>query len=149
MLCLLCMSIDLCNENQPDALFFVSLFHQSTSTCFRHICSPSSGGMLYMYNNWYVLYFLVDRHSTNKHNTYQLLYIYSIPPDDGLQICPKHVEVDWRNKLTKNSASTWFSLHETDYTIQGIQFSANQEIWPQDAVYHLVSAVYCNLTTFA
>jgi len=29
-----------------------------------------------------------------KHNTYQLLYIYSIPPDDGLQICPKHVEVD-------------------------------------------------------
>jgi len=28
------------------------------------------------------------------HNTYQLLYIYSISPDDGLQICPKHVEVD-------------------------------------------------------
>ena len=25
---------------------------------------------------------------------YQLLYIYSIPPDDGLQICPKHVGVD-------------------------------------------------------
>ena len=23
-----------------------------------------------------------------------LLYIYSIPPDDGLQICPKHVQVD-------------------------------------------------------
>jgi len=21
------------------------------------------------------------------------------PPDDGLQICPKHAEVDWRNKL--------------------------------------------------
>jgi hypothetical protein len=29
--------------------------------------------------------------STKKHNTYKLLYIYSIPPDDGLQICPKHV----------------------------------------------------------
>jgi len=29
-----------------------------------------------------------------KHNTYQLFYIYSIPPDDGLQMCPKHVEVD-------------------------------------------------------
>jgi len=38
------------------------------------------------------------------------LYIYSIPPDDGLQICPKHVEVDWRNKLTINSASSWFLL---------------------------------------
>ena len=25
---------------------------------------------------------------------YQFLYIYSIPADDGLQICPKHVEVD-------------------------------------------------------
>jgi len=32
--------------------------------------------------------------STEKHNTYQFLYICSIPPDDGLQICPKHVEVD-------------------------------------------------------
>ena len=29
-----------------------------------------------------------------KHNTYQLLYIYSIPPNDGLQICLKHVQVD-------------------------------------------------------
>jgi len=29
--------------------------------------------------------------STEKHNTYQLLYIYSIPPNDGLQICPKHI----------------------------------------------------------
>jgi len=45
----------LCNKNQFDALFILSLFHQSTSTCFRHICSPSSGGILYIYNNWYVL----------------------------------------------------------------------------------------------
>ena len=40
------------------------------------------------HNNWYVLCFLVDCWP------YQLLYIYSIPPDDGLQIRPKHVEVD-------------------------------------------------------
>jgi len=52
-----------------------------------------------------------DRQSTKKHNTYQSLYIYSTPPDDVLQICPKHVEFDWRNKLRKNSASSWFSLH--------------------------------------
>jgi hypothetical protein len=32
--------------------------------------------------------------STEKPNTYQLLYIYSISPDYGLQICPEHVEVD-------------------------------------------------------
>jgi len=37
--------------------------------------------------------------------------IYSIPPDDGLKKCPKRVEVDWRNKLRTNSASSWFSLH--------------------------------------
>ena len=50
--------------------------------------------------------------STEKHNTYELLYIYRIPPDDGLQICPKHVAVEWRNELRINSASRWFSLHE-------------------------------------
>ena len=52
-----------------------------------------------------------DRQSTKKQNTYLLLYIYSIPPDDGLQIRPKHVEVDWRNKLRINNASSWFLLH--------------------------------------
>ena len=28
-----------------------------------------------------------------EYSTYQLLYIYGVPPDDGLQLCPKHVEV--------------------------------------------------------
>jgi len=83
----------LCNENQLDALFVLSLFRQLTSTCFGHICSPSSGGILYIYN------------------TYQLLYKYSTPPDDGLQICTKHVEFDWRSKLRINIASSWFLLH--------------------------------------
>jgi len=35
-----------------------------------------------------------NRQSTAKHNMYQLLYMYSTPHDNGLQICPKHVEVD-------------------------------------------------------
>jgi hypothetical protein len=48
---------------------------------------------MYMYINWYVLYICI------------------IPPDDELQICPKHVEVDGRNKLRINSVSSWFSLH--------------------------------------
>jgi hypothetical protein len=51
----------LCNKNQLDALFIPSLFLQSTYTCFGQICSPSAGGILYIYNNWYVLCFLVDR----------------------------------------------------------------------------------------
>jgi len=59
--------------------------------------------MLYIYNNWYMLCSsvecllagrLANRQSTEEHNTYQLLYIYSIHPDDGLQICQKHVDVD-------------------------------------------------------
>ena len=54
---------------------------------------------------------MANRQSTKKHNMYQLLYTYSIPPDDGLQICLKHVEVDWQNKLRINNASSWFSLH--------------------------------------
>jgi len=115
--CWPCISIHPCSENQLDALlvFILSLFRQSTSTCFEHICSPSSGLTLYIYNNWYVLCFLVDpanRQFTKKQNTYHL-YIYSIPPDDGLQIfvCPKNLEFDWRNKLRINSASSWFSLH--------------------------------------
>jgi len=43
-----------------DLLFILSLFRQSTSTCFSHICSPSPGGILDIYKNWYVLRFLVE-----------------------------------------------------------------------------------------
>jgi len=55
------------NKNQLDTLFILSLCHHSTSTCFGHICGPLSG---------------------------RILYIHSIPPNDGLQICSKHVEVE-------------------------------------------------------
>jgi len=61
-----------------------------------------------------------NRQSTKKHNTYQLLYIYSTPPDDGLQICTKHAEVDWRNKLGINSASSWFLLHRYYGAVSGL-----------------------------
>jgi len=40
-----------------------------------------------------------------------MLYIYSLPPDDMLQICPKKVEVERRYKLRVNSASSWVLLH--------------------------------------
>jgi hypothetical protein len=64
-----------CNENQLNALFILSLFRQSTPTCFGLICSPSSGAILYIYSNWRVLCFLVDCLSPKKHNTYQFWYI--------------------------------------------------------------------------
>jgi hypothetical protein len=33
------------NANQPDALFILNLFRQSTSTCFGNVYCPSSGGI--------------------------------------------------------------------------------------------------------
>jgi hypothetical protein len=60
MFCWPFISIHPCNKNQLDALFILCLLRQSTSTCFGHICSPSSGGVLYIYNNWCVLCLLVD-----------------------------------------------------------------------------------------
>jgi hypothetical protein len=83
MFCWPCISIHPRNENQLDALFILSLFRQSTSTSVGHICSQFHPNP-------------ANRQSTKKHNTYQLSYIHSIPPDDGLQICRKHVEVDWK-----------------------------------------------------
>ena len=50
-----------CNENQLDALFILNVFRHSTSTCFAHICSQSSGGILCINNTLYVLRFSVDR----------------------------------------------------------------------------------------
>jgi hypothetical protein len=89
-----CISLGSSNKNWIDTIFILSLFRQSTSTFFGHTYNWSSGGILYIYNNWYVL-------CSFQHNTYQLLYIYSTHPDDGLQICPKRVDVDWRNKQDK------------------------------------------------
>jgi len=78
------MTDHLRKKNQLDALFILSLFRQSTSSCFGHICSPSSGGILYVYNSWYVLRFLVgyllvwlgwnqaNRQSIENYSTYQL-----------------------------------------------------------------------------
>jgi hypothetical protein len=45
MFCWRCVLVFLCNENQLDALFIVSWFRQSTSTCFGHVYCPSSGGI--------------------------------------------------------------------------------------------------------
>jgi len=61
--------------------------------------------------SWLSVGRLSNGQSTERNNKYQLLYIYSIPPDDGLRIFPKYVEVEWGNKLRINGASGWFLLH--------------------------------------
>jgi hypothetical protein len=45
---------------------------------------------IYICNNWYVLYVLVD---CRRDNTYLLLYLYIVTPDDGQLASPKYVEV--------------------------------------------------------
>jgi hypothetical protein len=136
------------NKKQIDTLFYLSSFLHSTSTCFGNICSPSSVCIPYIYNNLYVLFFSVDClfarlrwnttkiQSTENYNTYQL-YIYSIPPNDGLQICPNHVEVEWRNKLRMNSSSGWFLLHRC------IETRSQQSIKNRWNCYFWTSASYC------
>jgi len=49
----------LCLVDRASRYIFVtktSLFRQSASTCFGHICSPSSGGIFYIYNTYHLLY---------------------------------------------------------------------------------------------
>jgi hypothetical protein len=44
-----------------------------------------------------------------KRTTRTIYCVYTLlPPDDGQLASPKHVEVQWRNKLKINSASSWF-----------------------------------------
>jgi hypothetical protein len=116
--------------NQPLHVSGISVAHQQEVYCtYISICIYNSQlkskirTNFCIYNNWYVLCFLADcllsefhlnsdnRQSTKKHNTYQLLYIYNIHSDEGLQVCSKHVVVDWRNKLRTKRASSRFSLH--------------------------------------
>jgi len=59
VLCWPYISIHLRNKNKLDAPFIFSLFRQATSTGFGHICSPSSGRIMCVYNKWN-LCFLVD-----------------------------------------------------------------------------------------
>jgi len=137
MFCWQCISIHPCNENQLHALFILSLFRQSTSTCFGHICSPSSGGILCVYVCvcMYVCIYVYIYTHTHTHTYLQLVRVVLFklticctssvgtqfhPSSDnstmmGYKIFPKHVEIDWRNELRVNSASSWFSLHGCIY----------------------------------
>jgi len=56
---------------------------------------------MYICNKWYYCAEKRVAFSTIVPILYIYIYIYicilySIPPDGGLQTCPKHVEVDWR-----------------------------------------------------
>jgi len=65
-----------CNENQIDTLFILSLSRQLP----LHV----SGIFVAHHQEEYYIYI---------YSKYKLLYVYSLPPDAGAQICPKHIEV--------------------------------------------------------
>ena len=70
-LCFQTSLTDPCNENQLAALFILNLFRQSISTCFGHICSPSSGGIyIYLPTVVYVCVYIYT------HYMYVYIYIY-------------------------------------------------------------------------
>jgi hypothetical protein len=119
---------NLCNKNQLDALFIFNLFHHPTSTCFGHMLPIIRSYTLYMYSNWYVLYFEADwllagsgwnfpsaasqpkRIIRTNCCTYRAYSVYVLMMGNT---CPKYVEVKWRNKLSINIASSCF--HYRDY----------------------------------
>ena len=70
-----------------------------TKQPLQNICCPSSGGIS-----------SIPTRPTDSELKSTTRTSCCISPDDGLQICPKHVDVDWRNKLRINSASSWSSL---------------------------------------
>jgi hypothetical protein len=96
------------NNNQHDALFTFSLLSCHTCTCFGRISSPSSGGIMYICDKWYLLFFWVDcqrawhAHRVTRHNTPIHNILSTDPqlkisqkalgtlPEDG-NVMPKHV----------------------------------------------------------
>ena len=122
--CRTCISIYLCDKT--------NLMHYLSSISFVNQHLHVSGIFVAHYQEVYCVYIQkfgaccafqltvcwpaerpANRQSTEKHNTHQIfVYIHSIPPDNGLKLCPKHVDVDWRKKLRINIASSWFLLHK-------------------------------------
>jgi hypothetical protein len=63
---------------------------------------------------WPCISIHLNRDSQLKSTKRTSCCIYTcIPPENGLKIYTKPVEVDWRNKLRINSASSWFLLHRS------------------------------------
>jgi hypothetical protein len=116
------MLVSPCMYNNPlYELFVLSLLSYHTSACFGLINSLSSVGRMYICGKWYWLYFWdcqrVCWQSTVEYSKYHLPHTYILPPDDGLLISPKDVEVWKFNKLRINSAYSWL-LYIYSYLIQ-------------------------------
>ena len=128
-----CISIYSCKENQLDALLILSIFRQSTSTCFGRIYRPLSGGTQYIYN-WYFFCFdvMLTVHLSifisviNKLDAQNFCFtISSFHASTCFEhMCSKHVEA-WNKLIVKQNfcASSWLITEiksKLHYTASGI-----------------------------
>jgi hypothetical protein len=94
------------------SVYSVALLLRVSGLLVAHLQEVTVYG--YISNNPHVLYLLADCRQadsqlTSTTRTNYRIYDYTLlPPDDGLQASPKHVEVERLNKLKINSASSWF-----------------------------------------
>ena len=130
MFCWPCISIYLCNEKQLYALFIRCLFRQSTSTCFGHICRPSSRGILYIYNNWHVLCSLARPTDSQLKTQHVPIVVYrvsqeecarfreSVPYIKVYRYNPKHLCPKLNGYIYNGQSKVWSSCGSTHCTCQ-------------------------------
>jgi hypothetical protein len=93
------------NKSQRDALFlnFILIYN---STCFGQTYCPSSG-VLILYSQ-------------------QLVFVI-LTPDDGQQICPKHVELYIKIKLRNSHLVGFYYTNSEKYCVTKFQFQRSVE----------------------
>jgi len=106
MFCWPCILIYSFKNKSTWCTIYLKHISSNTSTCFRHIYSPSSGGTPYGYNNWYLFFFL----------DVCLLYPYGCTSWRWAVDTPETCRGVWRNVLEINCASSWFFFKWPVYT---------------------------------
>ena len=141
MFCWPCISIHLCNKTNLmrylSSVYFVNqILHVSGINVAHHqevYCICKTIGTCCAFS-WLSVGRSANRLSTESTKLTNCC-IYSILPDDGLQVCPKHVEVDWRNKLRIKSASIWFFVKTGEKANE-------QNVWGQGPIVLPITELY-------
>jgi hypothetical protein len=107
----------------------ISVYCQSTSTCSGHFCSPSSGGILYIYSSWYVLC-SSGQHSQLKSTTHTDCCIYRVSQEECARLRegvpyvkvhrynPKHLCPKLNGYVDNGQRKVWSSGGYTHCTCQ-------------------------------
>jgi hypothetical protein len=109
------MQIYACNET--NSMHYLSLVSSVTIPLHVSGLLVAHRQEVKIYIYVYSLYIYIDYiYMTIGKCCHIYIYIYRLlPPDDGLLASPKHVDVQWLNKLKINSASSWFRYTQTKF----------------------------------